>query len=147
MMPPTEVRRYASQPIPVEHMGQAESTVATSVCGACGKVHAPARAHRCLVCGSRDLRPGRAALQGTLESFTEVRAGKERPTGLALVRLDEGPMLTVELVLGGSAASVGARVAGVAVRGSEGQPKLRFRFALLPDVQVVSSEAVAEVPR
>jgi uncharacterized OB-fold protein len=126
MMPAERVERMAGE---VQHLGSVESHVRTTVCRSCGRVHAPARAHRCLVCGSRDLAPGTAPLRGTLESFTEVKAGKEQPVGLALVRLDDGPMLTVHLVLGGPRPEVGARVAGVAQHGAQG---VRFHFALEP---------------
>jgi uncharacterized OB-fold protein len=99
---------------------------------ACRLVHAPARRHRCLGCGSTRLSATRVELRGVFESWTRppsVEAG-EGEWALGLVKLDAGPMLTVRVRLNGVPPSVGARLAGRAER-REGAPE-QFWFEVLP---------------
>lgn len=111
-----------------------EDTVAATQCGACRRMHAPARRHRCLGCGSTSLIPTRVELRGVFESWTRphtVEPGNGE-WALGLVKLDAGPMLTVRVKLNGVPLQIGARVAGTAER-AEGAPE-RFWFELLPAV-------------
>jgi uncharacterized OB-fold protein len=107
------------------------STVAGTVCRACRRVHAPARCHRCLACGSTNLSATRVELRGVFESWTRP-PGEQPGAGewaLGLVKLDAGPMLTVRVRLNGSPPRVGARVAGMAEQREHGSE--RFWFEVL----------------
>lgn len=112
-------------------------SIAAARCRGCGYLHAPARQYRCLSCGGRDLEPATVALRGTIETFTVQRAGPgaEGPAGLALVRLDAGPLVTAALSINGVAPQVGARVEGVVERAPAQDMERtveRLRFALVP---------------
>jgi uncharacterized OB-fold protein len=109
-----------------------EATVAGTRCVACRRVHAPARRHRCLGCGSTRLSATRVELRGVFESWTRPPGIKadEGEWALGLVRLDAGPMLTVRVRLNGVPPRVGARLAGRAER-REGAPE-QFWFEVLP---------------
>ena len=70
-------------------------------CNGCGVVHFPPRAF-CLNCG-KDEGMGEHMLagSGTIESFTKIRVapdGFESPYNIALIRLDEGPLITAQVV-------------------------------------------------
>jgi uncharacterized OB-fold protein len=109
-------------------------TIEGTRCLACGRMHVPARRYRCLGCGAAELAALHVPLRGVLESFTEHRdsvATAEGRVGLALVRLDAGPMLTAQLRIGAEPPRVGARVLGTVEAGDDPrQVRRRLRFAL-----------------
>lgn len=106
------------------------STVAGTVCRACRRVHAPARRHRCLACGSTSLSATRVELRGVFESWTRPPGEEPGEWALGLVKLDAGPMLTVRVRLNGVPPRVGARVAGMAEQREHAAE--RFWFEVLP---------------
>ncbi len=108
------------------------TTVVGTECGACGRVHAPARLHRCLGCGSKALTPTRVELCGVFESWTRPHSVEpgDGEWVLGLVKLDAGPMLTARVQLSGVPLRIGARVVGTVER-RDGAPE-RFWFELLP---------------
>ncbi len=109
-----------------------KNTVAATECGACGRVHAPARLHRCLGCGSKALTPTRVELCGVFESWTRPHSVEpgDGEWVLGLVKLDAGPTLTVRVKITGVPLCIGARVVGTVER-RDGAPE-RFWFELLP---------------
>ena len=129
MMPPEQVRALATE---TTLEVSPEYTVAGSRCGACRRVHAPARMHRCLGCGSSHLSSERVELRGALETWTRLRSTEpgKGEWALGLVKLDAGPMLTVRVKLNGVPLRVGARVAGKAER-IEGKAE-QFWFEPVP---------------
>jgi uncharacterized OB-fold protein len=112
-----------------------DSTAAATRCGACQRVHVPARSHRCLGCGSHGLAPTRVELRGVFESWTLPHTVE--PDGpawaLGLVTLDAGPMLTVRVKITDTPLSIGARVAGTAERPPAGPERFWFEVLSAPD--------------
>ena len=140
MKPGERVNAHATHDV----RARPENTVAATQCGACRRVHAPARRHRCLGCGSKGLTPTRVELRGLFESWTRphsVEPGNDEWV-LGLVKLDAGPMLTVRVRINAVPLRIGARVAGTAER-RDGAPE-RFWFEVLPAVEAVDG-AFAEV--
>ena len=71
-------------------------------CRKCGTVHFPPRAV-CTKCKSTEVDKYQLKGTGKIESFTVIRTPpkgfeKEAPYVIALVRLDEGPMLTTQII-------------------------------------------------
>jgi uncharacterized OB-fold protein len=101
-------------------------------CSSCRNLHLPARWHRCLRCGSKELTPTLVELRGVFESWAiPLTAGPDMGEwALGLVKLDAGPMLTVRVRITGAPMTVGARVVGATQRtaGSAAQ----FWFDVLP---------------
>jgi uncharacterized OB-fold protein len=68
-------------------------------CRACGALQFPPRAS-CSACGAADLEPHRFSGRGTVYSFTEMAqapAGFAPPHLMALVQLEEGPIVAAQL--------------------------------------------------
>jgi len=119
-----------------------EGTVVATRCGACQRVHVPARWHRCLGCGSKRLSATRVALAGVFESWTVLNVHESDVGGwaLGLVRLDAGPMLTARVRITGVALYVGARVVGACEHGSGVSE--RFWFEVVPAADAEAAKGV-----
>jgi uncharacterized OB-fold protein len=112
-----------------------DGTAAATRCGACQRVHVPARWHRCLGCGSTGLAPTRVELRGVFESWTLPHTVE--PDGadwaLGLVTLDAGPMLTVRVKITNTPLRIGARVAGTAEQPPAGPERFWFEVLSAPE--------------
>lgn len=82
----------------------------------CGAVHFPPR--RVCECGSSELQQHSFSGNGTIESFTVIHVGptgfeKQTPYNVALIRLDEGPVISGVVVGGANGLEIGKRVKSV----------------------------------
>lgn len=133
------------------HAQAGAGTLEGSQCATCGYLHVPARQYRCLSCGGRDLAPRQVALRGSLETFTVLRT----PTGeagVALVRLDAGPLVTAALDVAGAAPRIGDRVEGAAEAQAlpeAGRTAVRLRVHLVPGLAAAAPSMASrpEAPR
>lgn len=91
---------YMSVPLYWRLKKQRYSLVGTK-CGGCGELHFPPRSV-CL-CGSETLHPFQFAGKGTIVSYTIIRTAPSGfegnvPYCVGLIKLDEGPVISAELV-------------------------------------------------
>lgn len=92
-----------------------EGRLMGSRCQTCGEVYLPPRP-LCTYCGATDLEWVKLNDEGTVEALTVIHVAptncaEEAPYTIAVVRLDDGPKITVR-VSSDNAVSVGDRVKG-----------------------------------
>lgn len=104
-------------------------------CGACGNKHMPPR--KVCECGNDNLLPFKFSGLGEIISFTEIHvapAGYKSPYNIALIKLDEGPVIS-GIVVDREGLEIGRRVRGVFRRlytdGEEGILTYGFKFELI----------------
>jgi uncharacterized OB-fold protein len=111
--------------------------LAGTKCSECGNMHMPPR--RVCECGSENLEVVQFSGEGEIVSYTTIHvapSGFERktPYNIALIRLDEGPVVS-GVVVGSEGIAVGRRVKSVFRKlytdGEEGLISYGFKFELV----------------
>lgn len=144
MSPPAAAPPGAA-PVACPPPGSIEATQ----CETCGYLHVPARQYRCVSCGGRSLTPREVALRGAVETFTVLRNAANAAVGVALVRLDAGPLVTVSLDVSGAAPRIGERVEGHVEREAlpeAGRTAMRLRFAPLSSLSAAAQPIASSRP-